>query len=824
MKIKCRKICCLFLVLSLILLSGCASVDSDNKDKDMDEKPTVNGIIDFKPNIDTATPFDRTEAQDITRIMAEDGAVLIKNDNNALPLVSTDKVAVFGSSQLKSLGVYAEYGYRVSGAGSGAMYGTPDKSPLEEINNKASENKFRFYSDISTKYLNNPTDYVPTDADIKAAKKAGVNKVIYIISRLEGEDKTAGKEPDVALAKGGWYLSDAEEKMLYNLKSNFNQVIVVLNIGSIIDTNWIVNGINGKQVCDSVLISWYGGLEAPEALANVLCGDVTPSGKLADTAADINSYPSTKDFYKTEYTEYTEDIFVGYRYFETFNKPVNFEFGFGLSYTQFDITNTTYKAENGKITVTAKVTNRGKYSGKEVVQVYFGGPQMNTGDAVLSKPSKELAGFVKTKLLKPNESQTVTVVFDINDMSSYDDTGKTAAKSAYVLEKGDYNIFVGNSVKNVTKVGTYKVDKFTVVEQLTQQMSPYQLPQRLLADGTYETLITGSRPEAEILNYKNDVDKDAAIIGETKILYSDVATGKNTLDEFLNQMTLEELISFTGCSPSENSCQESGVGGSLAVRRKFEIPVADTQDGPGGPTSATHINAFGPPSATMLACTWDVSLAADYGVVVGKFGQEKNIHFWLAPSVNIHRNPLCGRNFEYYSEDPLLAGYICTATVENSQAFGIACVVKHFAANNKETARGSNDSRVSERALREIYLKPFEITVKKGNPVSIMTSYNKINGLYSYKYDEMLTAVARGEWGFNGMFMSDWGGYDKESTAEFEAGLNVRMGEKAYPSTKRLLNAYKSGQITRDMLEENAKYILSAMLRIKSLKYVAENN
>ena len=494
--------------------------------------------------IDPDTEYTKEETADVNIRASVEGMVLLENKNEALPLKSTDKIAVFGSSQLWK-GIYARFGFRQGGAGSGAVYNGPGTSLIEQIRLKASEGRYSIYDPISQLYekfyLPNPTlypdtegnyyndgeytlaedngKYFPTDEELQAAKDAGVNKVVYVFSRLEGE---AGTEesflpsngefevtgvPDDAAVPGQYYLSANETAHLKKLNEVFDTVIVVANTGDLIDTSWAKYGIDFDNdgtytpVADAALFCWYGGLRGTQALSRVLCGEETPSGKLSETAArDIDDYPSTEGFFEKDFTDYTEDIFNGYRYFETFDpnyEKVNYEFGYGLSYTTFDISNITYAANSEYITVTAKITNTGDYNGKEVLQVYFSAPQMGEGSAVLSKPAKELAGYAKTKLLAPGESETLTVKFPIKDMSSYDDTGVTGKKSAYVMEAGDYDILAGNSVRNVVKAGTYKVDELIVTEQLTSQAAPFDLEKRLLADGTYEDLEIREKPVEE---------------------------------------------------------------------------------------------------------------------------------------------------------------------------------------------------------------------------------------------------------------------------------------------------------------------------------------
>ncbi len=820
-------------------------------------------VIKGAGTIDEATPYSQDLADNLMLQTAYEGAVLLKNDNEALPLTSKDKVAIFGSSQLWKA-TYARFGYRIMGAGAGAIYETPrGGSPIERLREKANEGKFQLYNDISILYENayytgdtyararDNALFFPSDDEINKAKAAGVNKVIYIISRLEGEagteesalepcldspDNTADKPvPDTAPVKGEYYLSKTEEKQLEILNKNFDQVIVVTNTGNILDTSWAKRGIDYgrgyEKAADSVLCAWYGGIWAFQSLADLLVGDAYPSGKLAQTAAkDIYDHPSTTTFFKTDFTDYTEDIFVGYRYFETLDpsySKVNYEFGFGLSYTEFEISNASFKSDSSHIEVTATVKNIGKRNGKEVIQLYFSAPQKGTNGAKLSKSAKELAGFIKTKELAPNESQTVTVRFPIKDMASYDDTGITGAKSAYVLEAGDYTILVGNSIKNVENIGSYKVPEFTIVEQLTSQLAPYDLYTRIDYTGKTELLMPREREERTLNKFDESVlngtektefyyDGDEPKVYENGVItYNDVKNKNNTVEELVSQMTISELASFAISHYRVNSAGwGSGVGGSEEVVEKYGIPLGATCDGPA--CCGTYRKILGMPSETTIASSFNLDLAADFGTLLGKLSDEDGFYYyWLAPGINIKRNPLSGRNYEYFSEDPLVTGLFGSVITENVQKYGVGVSLKHFAANNKETNRNGNDSRVSERALREIYLKGFEIAVKETSPVSIMTAYNLLNGYECAENYELLIGIARNEWGFDGMYMTDW---NKTPSLIYMllGGNNTNQNTPTEMwDSDVLIEEYIAKNITRDLLEENAIYVINSLLKMK---------
>lgn len=761
--------------------------------------------------IDPHTAFLREETDAAALKANEEGAVLLKNDNGALPLTSDDHIAVFGSRQLYE-NYKSKYGYYPGGAGSGTVWSLIGTSPLEQLKLKAEAGKFKFYTKISDNYEKDPLEYIPTDDDMTAAKAAGVRKAIYFMSRFEGE---SGEEegwlglenkPDNAIAKGEWYLSDAEEQLLIRLKATFDQVIVVTNTGNLMDTTWIKDGIDGKQVADAALFAWYGGHLGPRGIANLLTGDANPCGKLTQTAAAIEAYPTTEGFFEHAYTGYTEDIFLGYRYFETFKKDVNYEFGFGLSYTTFDISDVCYLSDADCITVSAKVTNVGSAAGKEILQVYYSAPQGKLG-----KPAKELAGFAKTDLLAPGASQVLTITFAIKDMASYDDTGATGKRSAWVLEAGDYTVYVGTSVKQVREAGTYTVAELTVTQQLTAKAGPLALEKRLLADGSYEALPTGTAK----LHTDPFAGQALAVNDGELVTFADVKSGKGTLEQLVAQMTPEELASFTARTTKQGSAQGSGVGGCEEVNEKYGIPVGRTVDGPAGPDTGT----FSFPSEVCISCSWNLDIAADLGTIAGKYMQKFPVSFWLAPALNIQRNPLGGRNFEYYSEDPLVSGMMCAATTVKAQDLELAVTIKHLAANNKETNRGGNDSRMSERAMREIYLKGYEIAVKAVNPVSIMTGYNWMNGYKLTTHQELLIGIVREEWGWDGMFMTDWDSVGNKGAVveSLLGGMNIRMGsENGSNDYSKVIEAYRDGTVSRQLLEVNAKYVIGALLKTKT--------
>ena len=573
-------------------------------------------------------------------------------------------------------------------------------------------------------------------------------------------------------------------------------------------------------------------MEGGLAAAELLVGDGNPSGKTVDTfAKSLDDYPSTYNFHESRnYVDYTDDIYVGYRYFETIPgaaEKVVYPFGYGLSYTTFDVETVSAGVVNSKCTSEAnmlyakvRVTNTGKFSGKEVVQVYIAKPQGKLG-----KPAKELAAFEKTRELQPGESQLMILTWEINDMASYDDLGKVK-KSAYVLEAGSYDIYVGTSVRDVTKADySYILNHDVITEQLSAKLVPTSLPKRMLADGSYEALHQ-SEPVDTDYSAIGNIDPsltEGVAPGQRAIPYfrfadgmakngshdiMDVVEGRITLDEFVSELSIDDLIHLLGGQPNTGVANTFGIGNMP----EYGIPSVMTADGPAGvriaPEVGIYTTAF--PCSTLLACTWNPDVLEAVGRAGGEELKENNLALWLTPAICIHRSPLCGRNFEYYSEDPFVTGKLAGAMVRGIQSNNVGATLKHFALNNKETNRKNSDSRVSERAAREIYLKAFEMIVKNDNPWAIMSSYNMINGYRASESEDLLTGILRDEWGYEGMVTTDWwtcGEHYKET----KAGNDLKMGN-GYPD--RVKKAYDKGAISRSEMETSVKRILGLILKL----------
>lgn len=774
----------------------------------------------------------------LSKEAAKEGAVLLKNENHLLPLKEGTKVALFGK------GVFD---FVKGGGGSGDVvapysYNLYTGLKMQETAVSVYEPLAEFYREkVAEQYKKGtlPGMVIEPELPKQLADEAGAfaEVAFIVISRFsaEGWDRSDvecceeynpwGRDPmpevyGKVFPKSDFYLTDEELAMVKMVKERFTNIVVVLNIGGMMDLSWI------KEDCQisAALLGWQGGMEGGVALAELLVGKDTPSGKLPDTfAAKLEDYPSTEGFHESvEYVDYTEDIYVGYRYFETIPKAeekVVYPFGYGLSYTNFALDITAIYEDNERIRAEIQVKNIGDAAGKEVVQLYYEAPQ-----GILKKPLRQLVAFAKTRKLFPGEIQEIRLSFSKEDMASYDDLGKIA-KSAYVLEKGIYKFYIGDSVRNV-KETKWKIELLenVIIKQLSAHMVPNHLKQRMLSDGSFEELPLGETPDMNACIFEKMISgtdeavtpavracaRGTVVRSDGKKQLLEVAQGKITLEKFMEQLSDDDLIHLLGGQPNMGVTTSYGYGNLP----EYGIPSIMTIDGPAG--AHIHMNgectiyttAF--PCATLLASTWNIDLIWQIGKAAAEEVKENNMAVWLAPAVNIHRNPLCGRNFEYYSEDPLLAGKIGAAMVNGIQSQHIAASVKHFACNNKETNRKHSDSRISERALREIYLKVFEIIVKEAQPWIIMSSYNAINGCRASESRELLEDILRGEWAFQGMVTTDWWTRG-EHYKEILAGNDVKMGT-GFP--ERVKKAMEMGALGRTEIEHCARKVLELILKI----------
>ena len=778
----------------------------------------------YQPNLPLGEDGQRVTAcaQHIalSKNVAKEGMVLLKNDKGFLPFAKGTKLALFGMGT---------FDYVKGGGGSGDVTVAYERNlydGFQQLKDRVAvfEELADFYRDYvksiaDTFYLPGQKPEPALPDDLCARARDYTDTAVISISRLSGESWDRDLKGHPVYEEGDFYLSGAEKAMVAQVKKYYSKIVVVLNVGGVVDTQWFYDD---PTIC-AALMAWQGGMEGGAAAAELLCGLGNPSGKLADTFAKrLEDYPSTEYFHESDdYVEYTEDIYVGYRYFETIPsaaQQVNYPFGYGLSYTKFSWNVLSAQQVEGDIRIAVTVKNVGEYGGREVIQVYAEAPQGKLG-----KAKRSLVAFQKTQLLQPGEAQELTLLFSIDSMASYDDLGKVA-KSAYVLEKGDYSFFVGTSVRDTVKTEyVYTVSQDTVTQQLSAKLVPCQLSKRMRSDGTYEELpVWEPKKQSSVLEPMSVEEMELIAPFQREIpsfprrrddkrnvyFFDQVAEGEVSLDDFIGQLSDEHLIYLMNGQPNAGVANTYGIGNIP----EYGVPNAMTSDGPAGvrieECCGVYTTAF--PCATQVACTWDSALAYAVGEAGAKELKENNMAIWLTPAVNIHRNPLCGRNFEYYSEDPVLTGYMACGMVQGIQSQGVSACVKHFAFNNKETNRKNSDSRVSERAAREIYLKAFEIIVKHADPWYIMSAYNLVNGCRTSECRELLEDILRGEWGFDGMVSTDWRTYS-EQYVEINAGNDFKM-----PSGRpdRLRRALEQGLICRKQLKISAKRILNLLLKL----------
>ena len=748
----------------------------------------------------------------LSRQAAAEGMVLLKNEGALLPFPKGKKLALFGKAQAD---------YVKGGGGSGDVTVGYVRSLLDGLAVKEREGKVTLFAPLNDYYR----DYVrsqyqsgaepgrcpeaPVPMDQLPAARQFTDTAVIAFCRFSGEGWDRSGTP----YDGDFYMSREEEALVEAVKAQFPYVAVVLNTGGMMDTSWFKDA----PPIQSALLAWQGGMEGGLAAADILCGDVTPSGHLTDTfAVDFSAYPSSDTFNESQdYVTYNEDIFVGYRYFETIpgaKDKVCYPFGYGLSYTAFALENPEGGMEDDHLRFSVQVANTGRVPGKQVVQIYANPPQGKLG-----KASRVLIGFAKTKLLQPGERETLTVSVPLERLASYDDTG-AVCRSAWVLEKGAYAFFLGDNVRDAQALSfAYELNEDKILFRCAAHCQPRQLNWRLKADGSREeaahiealpfpamdrSLFNEGFPPENIWNAQPDTKRK-------EITLDDVAEGKATVDQLLDTLSVAEMASILGGQPNRGAANTFGVGGLNASG----IPNVMTADGPAGlrirKECGVTTTAF--PCATLLACTWNEAIVEQVGKAAAEEVKENGIGVWLAPGMNIHRNPLCGRNFEYYSEDPLVSGKMAAAMVRGVQSQGVSACVKHFACNNKEVNRADCDSRLSERALREIYLKGFEIAVKEAQPWTLMTSYNIVNGVRSSENKELLTDILRGEWGYQGLVITDWWNHSTNHDREIAAGNDIKM-PRGMP--EQVMAAVAQGTLKPACVRASAKRLMEMILKL----------
>ena len=767
-----------------------------------------------------------TEHRQLAKEAAAEGIVLLKNEDQLLPLKAGSKVALYGAGAGRTI---------KGGTGSGDVNERERVTIWQGMKNAGfeitSEDWIRSYEkiyekarqdwkddivtrsggnggnvmDFFTVYSTTPF-VMPTGDPVEKPEKEKTDTAIYVLSRVAGEGA------DRNAAKGDYYLKEDEHQMLSDLCSYYKNVIVAVNAGGQVDLSFMDEFSNIK----ALLILSQPGMEGGNAFADVISGKVNPSGKLVDSwAYRYEDYPNAASFShnngNVEKEFYEEGIYVGYRYFDTFAVPVRYGFGYGLSYTTFEIKEKNIQCDNEhNIQISVSVKNTGDTAGKEVVQIYATLP-----GGQVEKEAHRLAAYEKTALLQPQEEQTLTFKISADRFTFY-----AEEKAAWVLEKGFYGIFVGTSLESATLAGGLKLEQDVILEKV-KNLFPLKESLKELQQKSGQTEKREDALKVQAVEKGLPVLEIGAAGFETKeILYKkNSELVEKEAAEFVDTLSIEELINLAAGDPGKAQGGNLGaagisVPGSAGETHRCAIEKGLASivlaDGPAGVRLMKyyHVNDGrivsmpfefslegglfydGPtdlpgeryyqyctaiPVGTMLAQTWNTGLIQEVGAMIGKEMEYFGVTLWLAPGMNIHRNPLCGRNFEYYSEDPYVAGTIAAAMTKGVQSnYGCGTTIKHFACNNQEDNRMGSDSIVSERSLRELYLKGFEIAVKESHPLSIMTSYNLINGIHAANSYDLCTDVARNEWGFGGAIMTDW--TTTENGADCTASGCMRAG------------------------------------------------
>ena len=750
-----------------------------------------------------------TEHRQVAREAAAEGIVLLKNEDQVLPLKAGSAVAIYGAGAGRTI---------KGGTGSGdvnerekvsifqgmknAGYEVTNEEWIESYDGIYEKARQDWKNDIVTRSGGNGGDVMnffntysttpfimPTGDPIKKpAEGEKADTAIYVLSRVAGEGA------DRNAAAGDYYLKEDEHQMLADLCAYYKDVIVVVNAGGQVDLSFMDEFENIK----ALLVIVQPGMEGGNAFADVISGKVNPSGKLVDSwAYKYEDYPSAATFShnngNVQKEFYEEGIYVGYRYFDTFGIPVRYGFGYGLSYTTFSVDGCTVaKTENHGIKITADVKNTGNMAGKEVVQVYASLP-----GGGLEKEAHRLTAYAKTELLQPGQKQTVTLEVPAERLVSYDEKS-----AAWILEKGFYGILAGNSLENAELVGGMQLDESVALEKVKNLFAKKEELNELAQQDGKTSQREADQKTLAAEKHLPVVEMKAADFETKEIVYKknrELADEKAM--EFVNTLSVEELIDLAAGDPGKAQGGNLGaagisVPGSAGETHRCAIEKGLASivlaDGPAGlrlmkyyhvdegkivpmpfefslegglfydgptdlPGERYYQYCTAIPVGTMLAQTWNTNLIQKIGAMIGKEMEYFGVTLWLAPGMNIHRNPLCGRNFEYYSEDPYVAGTMAAAMTDGVQSnYGCGTTIKHFACNNQEDNRMGSDSILSERAVRELYLKGFEIAVKESQPLSIMTSYNLINGVHAANNHDLCTDVARNEWGFQGAIMTDW--------------------------------------------------------------------
>lgn len=759
--------------------------------------------------------------------VVSEGIVMLKNEHQALPLKPHEEIALFGRIQ---------FHYYKSGTGSGGMVNVSKVTNIVDGLQESGIKLNQELLDVYHKWDNeNPFDLgdgwgkepwsqkeMPLEDSLATRAAKRCQTAIAVIGR------TAGEEQDNSLTEGSFLLSSDEKQMLTTVRRHFSKMIVLLNVGNIIDMNELL-----EIAPDAILYVWQGGMTGGTGTADVLTGKISPCGKLTDTIAKhVEDYPSAPYFGDPVRNFYSEDIYVGYRYFETFAPDkVLYPFGFGLSYTTFQIKTNDIMELSDKWDFIITVTNTGSCSGKEVVQIYCEAPQGKLG-----KPVRVLCGYEKTNTLSPGESQTVTISVSKTQTASYDDSGISGHAHCFILEEGDYHFYVGTDVRHAVKTYTCTQNGTLVISSHQQALAPVEAFERIkpvLSTDGYEPQMEPV-PLSEVDETKRRLEnlpKEIPFTGDREIRLCDVRKGTHTMEEFIAQMTDYDLacvIRGEGMnSPRVTAGTASAFGGVSQELEALGVPCGCCDDGPSGMRLDCGTKAFSLPNGTMMACTFNRTLLTELFALTGLEMIANKVDCLLGPGMNIHRHPLNGRNFEYFSEDPYLTGTIASAQLHGLHQSGVTGTIKHFCGNNQETNRHDTNGVISERALREIYLKGFEIAVKEGHADSVMTTYGPINGVWTAGSFDLTTQILRNDWGFTGFTMTDWWAninrrgqaVDKSDFAAMAIAQNdvYMVCAIGAENDDNILASLENGTLQRSELQRNAANICRFLMNTQAM-------
>ena len=789
--------------------------------------------------------LDYAKYEDIARRVIAEGVVLLEN-NGVLPIAVNSRIAVYGRIQSK------EY---IAGIGSGGMVNIPKRVRLidvltEENNISVDEELMEIYRAWEEK---NPREVgigwgkepwsqaeMPVSEELAREVAARTDTAIVILGRSAGEDQDNRNQP------GSYQLTDTEMTLLKNVCAACPRTIVLLNTGNIIDMSFV-------DLCKpaAVMYIWQGGVMTGAGVADVLLGRVSPSGHLADTIAyDAADYPASDNFGSPVRNLYAEDIYVGYRHFETAAKEkVRYPFGYGLSYTTFEIEQGESSYDGMYFYLATDVRNTGNRKGQCVVQCYVQAPE-----GALGKPARVLAGFIKTGEIEPGEREMIGLTIDRREMSSYDDSGASGHEGCFVMEAGEYVVYLGENVRDAKEYCRFTLAETEVVEECGTAMKPVVPFERRKAvrkstadaDGNvaYEYILEPVPTRTDAFGCgegaKPELPEAPEYTGDRGLMLKDVRDGNATMDEFLAQFTNEELLPFVRGegmgSPKVTPGTAAAFGGTSEVLKAHGVPCGCCSDGPSGLRLDCGDKAMAIPIGTLIACTFNRDLVADLMLHVGMEMCHYKVDCVLGPGMNLHRHPFNGRNFEYFSEDPFLTGQMAAAELEGLQRVGVTGTIKHFCCNNQELNRYASDSVVSERALRELYLRGFEIAIRDGGACTVMTTYGRVNGMWTSCDAELNTKILREQWGFDGFVMTDWWAAINEDAAtgrsETAGGSHTNFADMVLAQNDtymvcpdgsknnhgdNLPEAIASGREPREVLLRTAANVCGVLMRLPAM-------